>query len=548
MKKTSIVLTACLLVMSACHEPAAEPDKNLAPTMGWSSWNTYGINISEQLIREQADAMASSGLKEAGYEYINIDDGYFGRRDSTDGHLLIHPEKFPNGLRPLVDYIHGLGLKAGIYTDAGDNTCASGQGAEWGDKWGVGSGIWGHDQQDMDYWFVDCGFDFIKIDYCGGSRLQGLGRITDERQRYTEISQAMDRAAEKAGRTDLRMNICRWAFPGTWAKDVSGSWRTTGDIWCNWSSVRGIIAENLYLSAYASPGHYNDMDMLEVGRGLSVEEDKTHFGIWCIMSSPLLIGCDMTTLRSEAFDLLTNRDLIALDQDPLGLQAYVVQHIGETYVFVKDIEERFSGVRAVAFYNPADEPCHMGIDLKDLDLAGGAQVRDLFERKDIGTVTDRLEADVPAHGTRIYRLAAKQRLERVRYEAETAWLSDYQELYNNQAFQTATYTPVEGCSGGVAVTKLGFKPTNDIQWRDIWSPKGGEYKLTLRCLTNEPRGNMIYLSDNPDNARQVRIAPDTEWQDVEVTVNLKPGLNTIRIANDRSGIPDIDYMELQPLR
>ena len=544
MKRNLIPLLALLIAVAACTtSPRQQGSEGIQlPTMGWSSWNTYSVNISDSLIMSQADAMVSTGLADAGYNHINIDDGYFGGRDPQTGQLLIHPTRFPNGMKKVVDHIHSLGLKAGIYSDAGANTCGSYYNR---DTIARGVGLYGHDQQDADFFFKELGFDFIKVDFCGGNAPQNSDRLAlDPQERYTAIRKAID----NTGRKDVRLNVCRWDFPGVWVRDVAISWRMSHDIGDRWQSVKSIINQSLYLSAYAGGGHYNDMDMLEVGRSMSSEEDKTHFGIWCIMSSPLLIGCDMTTLRSEAFDLMTNRDLIALDQDPLGLQAYVVQHIGETYVFVKDIEERFGTVRAVAFYNPADEPCHMGIDLKDLDLAGGAAVRDLFERKDIGSITDRLEADVPAHGTRIYRIAAKQRLERVRYEAETAWLSDYQELYNNQAFKTATYTPVEDCSGGVAVTQLGFKPTNDIQWRDIWSPKGGEYKLTLRCLTNEPRGNMIYLSDNPDNARQVRIAAAEGWQDVEVTVNLKPGLNTIRIANDRSGIPDIDYMELQPLR
>lgn len=540
--KTKHILFLTLLAVAACTPRQSVSDEMQLPTMGWSSWNTYSVNISDSLIMSQADAMVATGLADAGYNHINIDDGYFGGRDPQTGQLLIHPTRFPNGMKKVVDHIHSLGLKAGIYSDAGANTCGSYYNR---DTIARGVGLYGHDQQDADYFFKELGFDFIKVDFCGGNAPQNSDRLAlDPQERYTAIRKAID----NTGRKDVRLNVCRWDFPGVWVRDVATSWRMSHDIGDRWQSVKSIIGQSLYLSAYAGGGHYNDMDMLEVGRSMSSEEDKTHFGIWCIMSSPLLIGCDMTTLRSEAFDLMTNRDLIALDQDPLGLQAYVVQHEGETYVLVKDIEERFGTVRAVAFYNPADEPCHMGIDLRDLDLAGGAAVRDLFERKDIGTVTDRLEADVPAHGARIYRLAAKQRLERVRYEAETAWLSDYQELYNNQAFKTATYTPVPECSGGMAVTQLGFKPTNDIQWRDIWSPGGGEYKLTLRCLTNEPRGGIIYLSDNPDNARQVRIAAADGWQDVEVTVNLKPGLNTIRIANDRSGIPDIDYMELQPVK
>jgi len=507
--------------------------------MGWSSWNTYSVNISDSLIMSQADAMVSTGLADAGYNHINIDDGYFGGRDQQTGQLLIHPTRFPGGMKKVVDHIHALGLKAGIYSDAGANTCGSYYN---GDTIARGVGLYGHDQQDADFFFKELGFDFIKVDFCGGNAPQNSDRLAlDPQERYTAIRRAID----ATGRKDVRLNVCRWDFPGVWVRDVATSWRMSHDIADRWFSVRNIISQNLYLSAYAGGGHYNDMDMLEVGRSLSSEEDMTHFGIWCIMSSPLLIGCDMTTLRTEAFELLTNRDLLALDQDPLGLQAYVVQHIGETYVLVKDIEERFGTVRAVAFYNPANEPCHMGIDLKDLDLAGPASVRDLFARKDVGTVSDRLEADVPAHGTRIYRIDASERLERVLYEAETAWLSDYQELYNNQAFKTATYTPVPECSGGVAVTQLGFKPTNDLQWRDVWSRKGGEYRLTLRCLS--PENSMIYLSVNPDKAQAIRVSASPQWQDIELTVRLEPGLNCIRLANDRGAMPDVDYAFIEPL-
>ncbi|MBR5735215.1 MAG: alpha-galactosidase [Bacteroidales bacterium] len=539
MKRIPIFILSLLLIAACTARPGQRGSGEiLLPTMGWSSWNTYAINISDSLIMSQADAMVSTGLADAGYSHINIDDGYFGGRDPETGQLLIHPTRFPNGMKKVVDHIHSLGLKAGIYSDAGANTCGNYYNR---DTIARGVGLYGHDQQDADFFFKELGFDFIKVDFCGGNAPQNSDRLAlDPQERYTAIRRAID----NTGRKDVRLNVCRWDFPGVWVRDVALSWRMSHDIADRWQSVRSIINQSLYLSAYAGGGHYNDMDMLEVGRSMSSEEDKTHFGIWCIMSSPLLIGCDMTTLRSEAFDLLTNRDLIALDQDPLGLQAYVVQHEGDTYVFVKDIEERFGTVRAVAFYNPADEPCHMGIDLKDLDLAGPAAVRDLFERKDIGQVSDRLEADVPAHGTRIYRLAAKERLERVRYEAETAWLSEYQELYNNQAFKTATYTPNPDCSGRMSVTQLGFKPTNDLQWRDIWSRKGGDYVMTLRCLA--PENRFIYLSDNPSSARSVRISASPEWQDVEINVHLEPGLNCIRLVNDRSAMPDIDYMELKP--
>ena len=280
------------------------------PTMGWSSWNTYRVNISDKLIMKQADAMSRNGLKEVGYKYINIDDGYFGGRDAS-GELITHPVRFPNGLKQTVDHIHALGFKAGIYSDAGRNTC----GSFWDkDSLGINVGFYGHDRQDADYFFKEIGFDFIKIDFCGGDAKQNFDQLgLDEQERFTAIHNAI----LATGRKDVRMNVCRWNFPGTWVHDVAFSWRISQDINPSWESVKNIIRQNLYLSAYASEGKYNDMDMLEIGRGMSEEEDKTHFGMWCIMSSPLLIGCDLTTISEKALRLLKNGKSKTLTLAPL---------------------------------------------------------------------------------------------------------------------------------------------------------------------------------------------------------------------------------------
>ena len=266
------------------------------PTMGWSSWNTYRNLIHDTLIRQQADALVRLGLRDAGYDHVNIDDGAFDGR-TPDGQLHPHTSRFPDGLEPVVDYIHSLGLKAGTYSDAGRNTCAH----FWDhDKGGAGIGLYGHEEQDADYLFKKLGFDFIKVDFCGGDAKQNTEKLTlDEQERYT----AIHRAILKTGRRDVRMNVCRWAYPGHWARNVATSWRISGDISNTWASVKRIVAENLFLSAYASEGHFNDMDMLEVGRGMTREEDRTHFGLWCIMSSPLLIGCDLTRIDSVTLGL-----------------------------------------------------------------------------------------------------------------------------------------------------------------------------------------------------------------------------------------------------
>ena len=333
MKK--ILLAGTLLFHLLCLNAQVEP-----PTMGWSSWNTFSVNISEDIIKGQADAMVSQGLKDAGYLYINIDDGFqYGR--TAQGKVRIHPQRFPRGLKVVSDYIHSKGLKAGIYSDAGDCTCGS---ISNGDTKNTNVGFYGYEQVDADFYFKELNFDFIKVDYCGGNHA-GL----NEQEQYTAIHDAIVATGK-----DVRYNLCRWAYPGTWCHDISTSWRTTGDIYDGWASVKGILAENLYLSAYCYDGCYNDMDMLEVGRSMTEEEDKTHFGMWCIMSSPLLIGCNMATIKERPLALLKNAELIALNQDPLGLQAYVVQHIGETYILAKDILSLHGTTRAVALYNPSD--------------------------------------------------------------------------------------------------------------------------------------------------------------------------------------------------
>lgn len=305
---------------------------NGGPTMGWSSWNTYSVHISEALIRSQADALVNSGLRDAGYDHVNIDDGFFGGRNATTGELLIHPVRFPNGLKPVVDYIHSRGLRAGIYSDAGANTCGN---MYNGDTLSVGVGFYRYDQHDADFYFKECGFDFIKVDFCGGDAPQNRQHLAlDPQERYTAISQAI----KNTGRKDVRMNVCRWNYPGTWVHDVAFSWRTTHDISDSWQSVKDILAENLYLSAYCFNGHFNDMDMLEVGRSMTAEEDKTHFGMWCIMASPLLIGCDLTTIRPMTLELLKNTELIALNQDTLYQQAYIASMSNGCHVHPLDMD------------------------------------------------------------------------------------------------------------------------------------------------------------------------------------------------------------------
>ena len=509
------------------------------PTMGWSSWNTYGVNINDALIRRQADALVVKGLKNVGYDHVNIDDGFFGGRNTATGELIIHPTRFPNGLKPVADYIHSKGLKAGIYSDAGANTCGN---MYNGDDLSVNVGFYNYDQRDADFYFNTCGFDFIKVDFCGGDAPQNKQHLAlDPQQRYTAISQAI----KATGREDVRLNVCRWDYPGTWVHDVAFSWRTTHDIWDGWASVKGILAENLYMSAYSYDGHFNDMDMLEVGRSMSTEEDKTHFGMWCIMNSPLLIGCDLTTINSTALALLRNKELIALNQDTLYQQAYIVGLVSECHILVRDIGTLGGSKRAFAVYNPNDVAKNVPVAFSDLDLAGNVKLRDLFQKRNLGTYTDSYNVNVPAHGTRIFMAEADVRLERTRYEAETAYISDYQELKNNQTERTGIYEAASYCSAGFKAGWLGYSEQNDLLWRDVYSNEGGEYKLTIAYISGENRN--ITVSVNGSKVQTVNVNSGG-WNTVAkqtLTVQLQKGRNTIRLSNPTNWMPDIDYIELE---
>ena len=396
----------------ALMKKAADAKKGGAkrPLMGWSSWNTFQVDISQDIICSVAEAMATNGLKAAGYAYVNIDDGFFYGRDDK-GRLRIHPVRFPNGLKPVVDRIHSLGMKAGIYSDGGSDTC----GSMWSnDKPGVGSGLYGHDIEDCRFFFGEMDFDFIKVDYCGGLKLK-----LDEQTRYTEIRRAID----VSGKKNVRMNICRWEFPGEWAAGVAESWRTTGDIRANWKSVRKIIGENIPLAPFMSLGHYNDMDMMEVGHivgqtktafgksdtGLTRLEEQTHFGMWCFMSSPLLLGCDVRAMDDVTKELVTNPFLLGMNQNDLGARVNVVLRRGDAYILVKDCERSGGASRYLALYNGGDAEHKFDVMFFKLDLGGKVAFFDLVERADCGEFERSATFAVPAHGAKFFRLDAERR-------------------------------------------------------------------------------------------------------------------------------------------
>ena len=533
---SSIIIALAAILASSCCE---RPQGVKPPLMGWSSWNAYMVDISDSIITHQADLMVEKGLKEAGYRYVNIDDGFFGYRDER-GYMVPHPERFPKGpegMRALVDHIHSLGLKAGIYSDAGDNTCGSSYNHDLN---GLGAGLYGHDVVDAERYFNEWDFDFIKLDYCGGQNLK-----LDPEERYREIRRVIDSVATR----HIRINVCRWNFPGTWVNGIGDSWRISADIRPVWKSIKYIVGKNLYLSAYAGNGNYNDMDMLAVGYnikpspfwdeglGLSYTEEEAHFGIWCIMSSPLLLGCDIEYIPEETMKIITNPELIAINQDRLGLQAHVVQHVGETYVFAKDILEKWGNTRAVALYNPADTSMRFTLTPEEIEMTGTLTVRDLNLNADLGECSS-IEMTLPPHSAKILKVSG-ERIEPTLYEAEWGYCPDFTAIKGTGV----KYVPMEGTSGRAVAMNLGGSESNCLEWRDVHSISGGEYELSLTIqYCEEATGLRISVNGEEKEIVSCGLAKDGFYT-LNTLAELNKGENCVRIWSE-TPLPAVDKLNI----
>jgi alpha-galactosidase len=382
-----LMLAGGFLLMTC---PSFALDNGLAktPPMGWNSWNKFGCNVSEDLIRQAADALVSSGMKDAGYQYVVIDDCWQVSRDK-EGNIVPDAQRFPSGLDKLADYIHSKGLKFGIYSDAGTGTCQNRPGSR------------GYEFQDARQ-YAAWGVDYLKYDWCNHST------------QNSEASYSLMRdALAKSGRP-IVFSLCEWGStkPWLWAKDVGNLWRTTGDIVPKWSTnekndglgVVEILDLQDGLQTYAGPGHWNDPDMLEVGNpGMSPTEYRSHFIMWCILSAPLMAGNDIMHMSNETRDILTNKEMIAVDQDPLGIQGHRVRKDGEQEIWSKQLSD---GSRAVALLNRGASEQNMTANWTDIGYPASlsAQVRDVWNHKDLGNKTGSFSASVPSHGVVVIKV------------------------------------------------------------------------------------------------------------------------------------------------
>ena len=373
----------------------------LTPPMGWNSWNTFQTDINEQLVKDIADAFVEKGLLDAGYQYLVLDDGWMARERDSLGYLVPDPAKFPNGIKAVVDYVHSRGLKFGLYNCAGWKTCAGYPGSR------------GYEFQDART-YASWGVDYLKYDWCNSNKLNAEGAYL-----------TMRNALYEAGRPVV-FSICEWGENQhwLWAKDIGHLWRTTGDItacwdcedthggvWSSWGVMR-IVEMRAGIRKYAGPGHWNDPDMMEVGNGLTPGEDRAHFSLWCMLAAPLIMGNDLRNATEHTLEVLTNKEAIAIDQDPLGVQAFRYSSEDSLEVWVKPLQD--SGW-AVCFLNRNDAPFSFSFDwdehaIRDeitgrvLDKSKRYRIWDVWKKEDIGTTGKKLKGEISAHDVLMLRL------------------------------------------------------------------------------------------------------------------------------------------------
>ena len=390
MKKTLCFGLVALAAFILAPQPAKALDNGLArtPPMGWNSWNKFGCNVSADLIKGVADAMVTSGMKDAGYEYVVIDDCWQVSRDEQ-GNIVPDHDRFPKGIKDLADYVHGKGLKFGIYSDAGTETCAHRPGSR------------GYEFQDARQ-YAAWGVDYLKYDWCSHG-------TQDSQASYSTMRDAL----QKSGRP-IVFSLCEWGStkPWLWAKDVGNLWRSTGDIINKWdghekwggNGVVQIIDLMEGTESYAGPGHWNDPDMLEVGNGvLNEDEARAHFSMWTLFAAPLIAGNDLRKMDKQTADVLMNRDVIAIDQDALGQQGHKVRDDGDLEVWSKQLSD---GSRAVALLNRSGAATQVSVKWTEIGYPAElkANVRDLWTHKDESGKQGSFSATVPSHGVAFVKI------------------------------------------------------------------------------------------------------------------------------------------------
>jgi alpha-galactosidase len=375
MNQRVFMFFGAVIVFISSLAMAADSTLSATPPMGWNSWNHFACKVTAADVRAAADAIASNGMKDAGYTYVNIDDCWQGSRNAQG---RIQPnDKFPD-MKALVDYIHSKGLKAGIYSSPGPKTCAKYEGS------------YGHEVEDAQQ-YADWGFDYLKYDWCSAEKVYPHSQMQ-------EVYKKMHDALVRTGRP-IVFSLCQYGYERVWrwGGSVGGNlWRTTEDINDHYDRMSVIGFDQDGLEPFAGPGHWNDPDMLEVGNGgMNHDEYITHMSLWVLLAAPLLAGNDLSKMTSETLGILTNKEVIAIDQDAKGIQGSRIAQEGPLEVWAKHLAD---GGVAVGLFNRGESKNPVSVEFKDVGLKGSARVRDLWSHKDLGLLSTRYTTEIPRHG------------------------------------------------------------------------------------------------------------------------------------------------------
>ncbi len=535
----------------------AHPDSLvLTPPLGWNSWNVFHENINEKQIQEIADAMVESGLKDAGYIYLNLDDNWMDTKRDAQGNLQNNPKTFPSGMKAIADYVHAKGLKFGLYGDRGKRTCH-----HYNSKWDSQSGSNGHEEQDAKK-LAEWGVDYWKYDNCDSDP------NTQEKD-YT----AMSKALRNSGR-DIVFSICMWEYKD-WMPKIANLWRTTFDIgpeWISSSWYRGVYeiidANNKYWQI-AKPGHWNDPDMLEVGnRGLSYEEQRSQMTMWSIMAAPIMISSDVRSMSNETKELYLNKDMIAINQDSLGVQGHRISDKQGKQVWTKPLK---NGDIAVALLNNNNSTQTVECDFKDIGIEGEVEVRDAWKKKDLGPVSH-VSIELPAHGSALLRLVLKP-VPRAPFKGEALAIPGKIEMedfdINGVGQGNTTYNETDaedhGATSnggksyregtGVDIYKkadgyiVGFNQAGEWLEYTVKVAATGTYTMNASVASANNTSSFKLSMDGKDITEEIAVPQATSGEDnydeyntVEAKVDLTEGEHILRFTVTGDWM-DIDYID-----
>ena len=542
----TIALTG-LTVQSFAH-----PDSLvLTPPLGWNSWNVFHENINEKQIQEIADAMVSSGLKDAGYIYLNLDDNWMDTKRDANGDLQNNPKTFPSGMKAIADYVHKKGLKFGLYGDRGKRTCH-----HYNSKWDSQSGSNGREEQDAKK-LAEWGVDYWKYDNCDSDP------NTQEKD-YT----AMSKALRNSGR-DIVFSICMWEYKD-WMPKIANLWRTTFDIgpeWISTSWYRGvyeIIDANDKYWKIAKPGHWNDPDMLEVGnRGLSYEEQRSQMTMWSIMAAPIMISSDVRNMSNETKELYLNKDMIAINQDSLGVQGHRVSNVNGKQIWTKPL---LNGDVAVALLNNNNSTQTIECNFADIGVQGEVEVRDAWKKKDLGSLSH-VSIELPAHGSALLRLITKPvprepfkgkpldipgKIEMEDFDingvgqGNTTYNESDTENHGDSDYRKGTGVDLYEKATGVIV---GYNQAGEWLEYTVKVAKTGTYVMSAAVASANSTSSFKLSMDGKDITEEIAVPKAAsgednfdEYNEVEAEVELTEGEHILRFTVTGDWM-DIDYIK-----